>query len=209
MSSKQYFNGVANQWDTMRKGFFPEAVRETAFSIADVQPGTLAADIGAGTGFITEGLIQKGLNVIAVDQSEAMLMEMQKNSSDTGRLECRQGTAEQLPVKERTMDYVFANMYLHHVETPYVAIAEMKRILKPGGRLIITDLDEHQSEFLRTEQFDRWMGFHRDDISRWFQAVDLTNIKIDCVDESCCASSRCNCEEASITIFAASGERDS
>lgn len=50
----------------MRETFFSEAVREKSISIAGVQPGKLAADIGAGTDFITEGLIQKGLRVIAV-----------------------------------------------------------------------------------------------------------------------------------------------
>ena len=42
------------------------------------QKGKIAADIGAGTGFITEGLIRKGLKVIAVDQSEMILAEMKK-----------------------------------------------------------------------------------------------------------------------------------
>ena len=65
MSSKQYFEQVANQWDQMRQSFFPDDVREVAFAVANIQAGKLAADIGAGTGFITEGLVQRGLRVIA------------------------------------------------------------------------------------------------------------------------------------------------
>jgi 16S rRNA A1518/A1519 N6-dimethyltransferase RsmA/KsgA/DIM1 with predicted DNA glycosylase/AP lyase activity len=60
----------------MRRGFFSEAVRERAFDAADVIAGRLAADIGAGAGFVTEGLLNRGLRVIAVDRSEAMLAEM-------------------------------------------------------------------------------------------------------------------------------------
>jgi len=48
-------------------------------------------------------------------------------------------------------------MYLHHVEDPPAAIKEMVRILKPGGKIVITDADEHNYEFLRTEQQDRWL----------------------------------------------------
>jgi ubiquinone/menaquinone biosynthesis C-methylase UbiE len=55
-------------------------------------------------------------------------------------------------------------MLLHHVENPKVAIKEMVRILKPGGMIVITDLDEHKFEFLKTEQHDRWMGFKREDV---------------------------------------------
>ena len=50
------------------------------------------------------------------------------------------------------MDYVFANMYLHHVDLPQVAIEEMARVLKPGGKVIITDMDEHDFDFLRKER---------------------------------------------------------
>ena len=52
--SKNYFDDVAPRWDAMRRGFFSESIREKAFSLAGVQPGELAADIGAGSGFITE-----------------------------------------------------------------------------------------------------------------------------------------------------------
>ena len=58
MSSRQYFDEVAHQWDKMQETFFSDAVREKAISTASVKPGKLAADIGAGTGFVTEGLIQ-------------------------------------------------------------------------------------------------------------------------------------------------------
>ncbi|MBI4551022.1 MAG: SAM-dependent methyltransferase, partial [Candidatus Latescibacteria bacterium] len=75
MSSKTYFDQVATRWDTMRTGFYSEAVREKAFAVAGVQAGQVAVDVGAGSGFITEGLIRRGLRVIAVDQSDAMLTE--------------------------------------------------------------------------------------------------------------------------------------
>jgi 16S rRNA A1518/A1519 N6-dimethyltransferase RsmA/KsgA/DIM1 with predicted DNA glycosylase/AP lyase activity len=62
----------------MRKSLFSEAVRDRALSIAGVEKGRIAANIGAGTGFITEGLVRKGLQVIAVDRSEAMLAEIEE-----------------------------------------------------------------------------------------------------------------------------------
>jgi ubiquinone/menaquinone biosynthesis C-methylase UbiE len=50
MDSKLYFKEKASQWDEMRQGFFSEAVREKAYTLAKVKEGELAADIGAGTG---------------------------------------------------------------------------------------------------------------------------------------------------------------
>ncbi len=157
MGSKEYFEKVADQWDDMRSGFFSEAVREKAFNVAGVEKGKIAADIGAGTGFITEGLVKKGLKVIAVDYSQEMLKQMQEKFKEFHLIEYRQGESESLPIEDNVVDYAMANMYLHHVENPQSAIIEMVRILKIRGKLVLTDLDEHNFELLKTEHYDRWL----------------------------------------------------
>jgi ubiquinone/menaquinone biosynthesis C-methylase UbiE len=199
--STGYFNQVAQQWDDMRQGFFSEAVREQAYAAAQIQPGELAADIGAGTGFVSQGLLQRGVSVIAVDQSPAMLAVLEEKLGGAGELDCRLGSAEALPVESGNVDAVFANMYLHHVEDPAAAIAEMARLLKPGGRLVITDLDEHTHDFLRTEQHDRWMGFKRRDVRQWLKRAGLVEVRSESIGSDCCAASQCGCSSASIGIF--------
>jgi len=205
--SRNYFETVAPKWDNLRQGFFSETVREKAFEAAGAVAGKIAADIGAGSGFVTEGLLRRGLRVIAVDRSEAMLEEMRRKFGEGGAVDYRIGEAEALPLEDRSVDYVFANMCLHHVDTPPAAIREMARIVKPGGRLVITDLDRHDFEFLRTEHCDRWMGFDRPDVARWFAEAGLVDVNIDCVGENCCASSRSGCGTAAISIFVASGTK--
>jgi len=207
MSDKEYFDKVARQWDRMREGFYSEAVRKKAFDIAGVQSDKLAADIGAGTGFITEGLIKRGLKVIAVDQSEAMLTEMRRKFIGFDAIDYRIGEAEELPISDETVDYVFANMYLHHVESPIEAIKEMVRILKSEGKLVVTDLDEHNFRFLRSEHHDLWMGFKREDIKKWFKEARIKNAIVDCAGENCCAQSGSGDEHASVSIFVALGEK--
>ena len=204
MSSKKYFNEVAHKWDEMRESFFSEEVRERAFSMAGVKAGETAADIGAGTGFVTEGLIQKGLKVLAIDQSEEMLEEMKRKFADAKSVKYHVGEAGKLPVPDNTVDYTFANMYLHHVERPLEAIKEMVRILKPGGKLVITDMDEHRFDFLVKEHHDHWMGFKREDISHWLMEASLKDVVVDCVGE-CCAKSGCEDEIAEVSVFVASG----
>ncbi len=207
MNSKKYFDTVANHWDAMREGFFSKTVREKAFEIAHIEKGKLAADIGAGTGYITEGLIEKGLRVIAIDQSESMLEVLKTKLPFPDRVDCRVGEAEGLPVEGNLVDYVFANMYLHHVEEPLTAIKEMVRILKPGGSLIITDMDEHDFPFLMIEHRDRWMGFKRENIEHWLKEAGLKEVKLDCVGENCCAKSNDGSVSASIGVFVASGKK--
>ena len=204
MGSKEFFNQVASQWDQMRTQFYSDRVREKAMDVAGVVTGRKAADIGAGSGFLTEGLLRRGLEVVAVDQSPEMLSEM-KRKFGAARVDYRQGEAERLPLADAEVDYVLANMYLHHVETPGEAIREMARALKPGGRLVITDADEHNFEFLRTEHHDRWLGFKREDIRRWFEEAGLKQVQVGSLEETCCVDSQCGSEKASIGIFVASG----
>ena len=207
MDCKDYFERVAGRWDKMRQSFFSDKVREVAVSRAGARPGELAADIGAGTGFMTEELVRRGLRIIAVDQSEAMIQEMKRKFGRFDTVQYKLGTFDSLPIPDEKLDYVFANMYLHYVEVPQVAVDEMVRVLKPGGKLVITDMDEHDFQFLKKEQHDRWMGFKRDEVAGWFEKAGLKNVKLECEDETCCADSVECGERASVSIFVAYGEK--
>lgn len=208
MDSKEYFDSIASQWDAMREVFFSERVREAALSSIKltIKKGQIAADIGAGSGFITEVLLKANLKVIAIDQSKEMIEIMEKKFGDS-QVEYRIGNSEDLPIEDNSVDYAFANMYLHHVEEPALAINEMVRILKPGGWLIITDLDAHNHNFLIDEHHDRWMGFEHESVMRWFKNAGLISTKIEDVGCECSASSACGTHEASINIFIASGSK--
>jgi ubiquinone/menaquinone biosynthesis C-methylase UbiE len=104
MGSKVYFDTVAGEWGEMRNAFFSEIIREKAFGAANLEAGKLATGIGAGAGFISRALAARGVKVIAVDQSEAMLLELRKKYSQPGEIDCRPGDAEQLPIENASVD---------------------------------------------------------------------------------------------------------
>jgi C_GCAxxG_C_C family probable redox protein len=216
MSSQEYFAQVAGDWDRLRAGFFPEAVRTRALELAGVRAGSAAAltagamtaaDLGAGTGFLTEALLAAGLSVAAVDQSPQMLAELRAKFAVSGRVTLLEGKAEALPLPDASVDLVFANMFLHHVDDPALAIAEMARVVRPGGRIVVTDLDSHDHRFLLTEHHDRWPGFARADVEGWLRAAGLAEATVDCLGENCCADSCDTSDQARISIFAAHARR--
>jgi hypothetical protein len=84
----------------------------------------------------------------------------------------------------------------------------MHRILREGGKLVITDLDTHDHVFLKEESHDKWLGFKRDDITEWFVDAGFRNVEVQCVGEQCCAQSVSTDDYASISIFVASGDFD-
>lgn len=87
MSSRHYFDEVAGNWDTMRESFFPDSLREKAVRVAGVRPGGVAADIGAGAGFVTEELLNHNLRIIAIDESPVMIDVMKRKFAGKNTVE--------------------------------------------------------------------------------------------------------------------------
>lgn len=206
MSSVQYFKEVAQDWDQMADSFFGDSPRDTIYSNANWSCIETVADLGCGAGYLSEGLSDRSVQIIAVDQSQEML-EIMKTKLGDENIEYKKGDGGSIPLSDNSVDLAMANMFLHHVDEPEKTINEAYRIVKPGGQCIFTDLDEHDNEFLVTEQHDKWMGFKREDIIRWMTNAGFKNVTIDCVGADCCASSCRSDAEAKVSIFIAKGEK--
>ena len=70
-------------------------------------------------------------------------------------------------------------MALHHVKDAKKCIDEMYRILKPGGKVVIGDVCEHNGEWARKEMFDEWLGFSNTQILEWLNETGFTEIKLE------------------------------
>jgi arsenite methyltransferase len=212
-ASAQYFDQVAGEWDSIRAGYFSEAVREAAIARAYLRPEMVVADVGAGTGFMAGGLAPLVSRVHVIDGSPAMLEVARQNLSRLSNIEFHIADGSSLPLEDESIDVVFANMYLHHCPEPAAAIHEMVRILKPGGRLMITDMDAHSYAWFKEEMADEWVGFERSQVQQWLKEAGLVNVIVDCTGESCCAEAnhpetiKIEDRQAEISVFLATGTR--
>ena len=139
--SSEYFQKIASEWDDLSAGYFGPAIRQAAIRRAFLRPEMAVADIGCGTGFLAAALAPLVKRVHAVDASPAMLEVARKNLSQFDNIEFHEADGLTLPFPDESLDAVFANMYLHHMPDPLAAIQEMVRVLRPAGRLVITDMD--------------------------------------------------------------------
>lgn len=210
---RNYFNQNAFRWDTLRKEYFPESLREVILSKAYLRPEMVVADIGGGTGFVTLGLATRVKQVHLVEPSPAMLEMAKKNFSVFNNVIYHQTGAENLPFPDESLDAIFANMVLHHLPDPEQGIKEMVRVLRPGGRLILTDLDNHSYTWFKEEMADVWLGFDRQEIRKWFEQTGLVNVLVTDTKDTCCTQETCDCscesssKEVQISIFLATGTR--
>ena len=202
--AEKYFEEISGRWDVLRKTFYGDEVRDAVLSAARVLPEDTVLDVGAGTGFLTEGAAKIARKVIALDFSEAMTDESRAKLSGRN-VEFKIGNAEQIPLPDSSVNAVIGNMILHHCLNPDVAIREIARILLPSGRLALSDLQAHNYEFMRKEHADRWLGFDISHVRRLVDKAGFVDIRVEAL-ESCCSTTALH-GQVKIPMFLASGRK--
>jgi len=138
---RAYFDGLAGKFG---HHYVPgRSWKGLAETLLALLPPLEIADLGAGEGTFSQLLARRAKRVIAIDNSEKMV----EYGADLARkhgvenLEYRQGDLEAVPIDDQSVDLAFFSQALHHAQHPERAVAEAWRILKPGGRVVVLDLN--------------------------------------------------------------------
>jgi ArsR family transcriptional regulator len=97
--------------------------------------------------------------VVGVDQSAAMLKAARTRTASFANVELRQARLEALPVEDASCDAALLVLALSYVPEPALALAEMARILRPGGRAVVVDVLRHDREEFRLAMGQQHLGF--------------------------------------------------
>ncbi|MGP8243565.1 MAG: metalloregulator ArsR/SmtB family transcription factor [Bryobacteraceae bacterium] len=150
-----------------------------AEALLKLMPPMVIADLGAGEGTISQLMAQRARKVIAVDNSEKMVEFGSEIARKHGiaNLEYRLGDLEDVPIRSGTVDLAFLSQALHHARHPERAAAEARRILKPGGRVAVLDLNRHHFEQARELYADLWLGFTELEMERCLKNAGFRNVE--------------------------------
>ena len=185
---KAYFAQVAPVYDELRKNCYAGALRDLLVSRFPPSSGSVVADVGTGTGYLAKKLAEYAKTVNAIDSSPDML-EVARQGLRHKKIKLIEGDAHDLPLGDETQDLVYANLLIHHLLEPALAINEMYRVLKPGGKVIITDIDRHNHKWTKAEKSDLWLGVDRTDLQLWLEQAGFSKPEISDLDCSCRVSS--------------------
>jgi ArsR family transcriptional regulator len=148
-------------------------------------PPWTVADLGCGDGYLALEAARWASRVIAVDRSREVLDRARELAGrrDVRNIEWRRGELEALPIDDAAVDVALLSQALHHAADPARALAEARRVLTPGGRLLVLDLRRHDEAWVRERLGDRWLGFDDDELAALVAAAGFADVRV-CVGAS-------------------------
>jgi SAM-dependent methyltransferase len=175
-ASQEFFSTAAGQWDRLRADLF--GTRADLVGLLGLLDETWAiADLGCGTGQVAEMLAPFVAQVIAVDESPAMLNAARKRLKGHENVSVREGDLGALPIDDESLDSALLFLVLHYTADPAEVLTEVCRVLKPEGRLLVVDMMPHERSEFRNIMGHVWQGFGGDELSRWAEQAGLYDLR--------------------------------
>ncbi len=180
---RAFFDSVAGR---LGRDYVPgKSWKSLVEALLRLVPPMVIADLGSGEGSSALLLSRRAVRIIAVDNSAKMIEVAREQALRHGvkNVEYRLGDIEETPIADGEVDLVWVSQSLHHALHPARALEEARRILSPGGRIVILDLVKHRFEEARELYADEWLGFSEAELESMLEKAGFSNIETTVVDK--------------------------
>lgn len=176
--SAEFFAQAADGWESLRVDLFgSDAELLPLYGLLD--PAWTVGDLGTGTGGLAALLAPFVARVVGVDRSDEMLEAAGQRLADTPNVELRNGELESLPLEDGELDLAVLSLVLHYVVDPPDVLAEVRRALRAGGRLILVDMRAHDRGAEYAEEMGHvWPGFEAERITGWLEGAGFEGVSV-------------------------------
>jgi ubiquinone/menaquinone biosynthesis C-methylase UbiE len=167
---------IARWYDRTTRKDMPE-VRQLAARIAAMVPaGGSLLEVAPGPGFLSIELAKRGLQVRAVDISKTFVEIARRNATAEGvTVRFQLGNASALPIDDESVDFVACRAAFKNFTEPVKALAEMRRVLRPGGHAMLIDMRRDVS-VPELQRYVNGLGVSR--LNRWFMMLSFRGMLI-------------------------------
>lgn len=162
--ARSFFADAAGHWPAMRSELYGDLYLLDAL-IGLLPCSWTVADLGCGTGELAIKLARKVHQVIGVDQSREMLDRAHNAAREVTNLRLVQADLSELPLAAQSCDAALMLLALSYSPHPRRALAEMVKIIQPGGKAVVVDLMRHDREDFRRQMGQENLGFSAEELA--------------------------------------------
>jgi len=177
VKSEEFFATAAAGWDHLREGLFGDTFYLWAV-LGLVDPALTVGDLGCGTGQLSATVAPYVARIIAVDASDDMLDAARQRLAAAPHVEVRQGQLEALPIGDGELDAAMLSLVLHYAADPASVLTEAARVLRPGGRLLVVDMQPHERVEYQQQMGHVWLGFSEKQIDKLLSGAGFGDVRI-------------------------------
>jgi len=175
--SQEFFATAAGGWDHLRGELFGDEFFLWAV-LGLIDPTLVVGDLGCGTGQLTETVAPYVRRVISVDGSTDMLDAARHRLGGAKNVELRQGELESLPIDSGDLDVAMLSLVLHYSPAPPRALAEVGRVVRTGGRVLVVDMLPHDRQEYQQQMGHVWLGFSEKQITRFLTGSGFGEVRV-------------------------------
>ena len=174
--SQEFFASAAGDWDRLRSDLFGDTFFLWGV-LGLIDPALVVGDLGCGTGQLTEVVAPYVRQVVAVDSSADMLDAARLRLGGAGNVDLRQGELESLPIEAGELDAAMLSLVLHYSPSPGRALAEVARVLRPAGRVLVVDMLPHERQEYQQQMGHVWLGFSEKQIGKFLTDAGFSDVR--------------------------------
>lgn len=170
----RYFSTV---YDRVNPFVWNETMRDQALDWFDIEQGDRVLDVGCGTGFATEGILQHTDDVHGLDQSDGQLSKAFAKFGKTDAVNFYRGDAERLPFRDDSFDAIWSSGSIEYWPNPVDALVEFRRVVKPGGAVLVVGPDYPESKLFQMLADAIMLFYDEAEADRMFTAAGFTEFE--------------------------------
>ena len=169
--ARLFYKYLSKVYDQINPFIWNEEMRGEALELFGIEADDRVLDVGCGTGFGTEGLLEYTDDVYGLDQSAHQLEKAYGKFGKRGGVRFHRGDAERLPFKNDTFDALWSSGSIEDWPNPVDALTEFRRVVKPGGPVLVVGPNYPSSTVLQKLADTIMLFYDEAEADRMFRAA--------------------------------------
>ena len=170
-NARLFYKYLSTVYDRVNRFNWTEEMRSEALSWLEFDGDDRVLDVGCGTGFGTAGLLEHAVDVHGLVQSVHQMEKAFEKFGKHDRVRFYRGDAERLPFVDDAFDVVWSSGSIEYWPNPVAGLAELRRVAKPGGRVLVVGPDYPHNPVLQRVADAIMLFYDEDEADRMFEAA--------------------------------------